>query len=56
MGLYDKADENQIGRINKDQLIDAIRDDLKLQMDQDSDEEPQIITDSDSEEQELETE
>jgi hypothetical protein len=52
MGLYDKADENKLGKINKDQLIDAIRNDLKFQMDQESENEPKILSDSDCEEPE----
>ena len=32
MNLYSKADTYRVGRISKDQLIDAIRDDLKLQL------------------------
>jgi hypothetical protein len=30
MGMYSKADTLNIGRISKEQLIEAIRDDLKL--------------------------
>ena len=47
MSLYGKADSNQSGRISKEQLIDAIRDDLKLQLEDVSIDSPQIQKEED---------
>ena len=49
MSLYGRADTNDSGRISKEQLIDAIRDDLKLQLDDVSIDSPYVLKEEEKE-------
>ena len=40
MNLYEKADKDQKMRISRDQLLQAIKDDLRIQLDESDEDEP----------------